>query len=252
MNVENTQLQAVLQHQEDVKTALTTISTLENTIMAQRQMIHDANNFATNVPELLTQRENLLAEIATGNKNRSELDDLNAEIDAAQKELNKNTANAATVVSEATATISGLERQLEKARTELNRLNGIKNSVINSFLQKEAALIGREYINKAFALVEKYNQLIAIDNLIRRNGSSQNTIFRLWTDKGLQIPLFKVSACAGLDYSPQLRHNQNFEKYSTLETDILYESIAITKFDEVRATVENTEKRRIAALGIDL
>ena len=89
----------------------------------------------------MTQRENLLAEIAIGKKDRSELGSLNAEIDKAENLLKKNTANAAKVVPEAKATIAGLERQLATAEQFLVQLKEQKPDVLYAFLLSEAEQI---------------------------------------------------------------------------------------------------------------
>jgi hypothetical protein len=236
MKGKNAALERVLQHQNEIKAAEQTITTLEGAIATQRQAIQEVNSFTTNLPQLLQSREDLLADIAVGNSSKEALVPLNAQIESEQKVMDKHTANAAKLVPEAKATIAGLERKLEAARAELADLKGETRDHVHAFLMTEAERIGKEYSDAAMIVADRHRTLFAFDNLLRAYGASRG--LRPVHGHELALPLFNLDAHRGLDnptWPGQLGE------------------VVKTKYDDkANSAALCAEKERIEALGVNL
>lgn len=236
MKGKNEALERVLQHQNEIKAAEQTITVLEGAIATQRQAIQEVNSFTTNLPQLLQQREDLLADIAVGDSSKEALAPLNAQIESEQKAMDKHTATAAKVVPEAKATIAGLERKLEATRSELADLKGETRDHVNIFLMVEAERIGKEYADAAMIVADKHRTLFAFNNLLRAYGASCG-LMPVYSHE-LMLPLFNLEAHKGLDnptWPGQLGE------------------VIKTKYDgKANDSALCAEKERIEALGVRL
>jgi DNA repair exonuclease SbcCD ATPase subunit len=232
----------VLGYQQEVKEAEEHVVALKAAITEQRERVQKANSFTTNVPELLTQRENLLADIVLNKRSNKELEELDAVIAGAQKELDENTANAGRVVPDAKAAIAGLERRLAEAEESLARLKEKKPEELWAFLLSEAERIGGEYSEACKVVAAKHRQLLAIDGIIKRitNYARNKTILTNW-GVDLELPLFRLDACKGLAGNCQPGYEARVKEAELTKND-----------RRVMAAAEEQERARIAAMGIEL
>lgn len=242
MSNENAALREVLKYQQDVKEAEGLIVTLQAAIANQREQIQRANSFTTNVPELLGQRENLLADIALKKKDRQELEQLDATIAVARQELAANKANAAKVVPDAEAAIVGLERQLSVAKDSLTLLLSCKPKVVYDFLLSEAEQIGEEYAAGCMAVIAKYRNLLALDAIISSTPpfDKSKTIQTGW-GVALELPLFKLKTLKALGDSSR----PGFEA-RVHEAELIKHDRSLVNAEVGR------ERARIIGLGVEL
>ena len=243
MTKHNEALQTVLGYQQDVIKTEEHIVALQAAIAGQQERIQQTNSFTTNVPQLLEQRENLLADIVLKKKDCKELEQLDAAIAAAQKDLSKNTANAAKVVPDAKAAIAGLERQLVAAEAMLVKLQEQKTSVLYEFLLSEAEQIGVEYSEACVAITTLHRRLLAIDRIIRSSAHHEQwkTIMTAWGDLKLELPLFRLEACKGLGDSrrPGFAAKVHEAELTSLDSRVV-------------DSMSERERDRITSLGVNL
>jgi hypothetical protein len=240
MKVEKT-LQVVLQYQDEVKTTKDHIHTLKTAIREQRESIQQANSFTSTVPELLTCRENLLADIILKKRPESDLESLDLELQAAQSELDKNSAQAVKIVSQAKDAIAGLERQLAAAEQKLSLLQQQKPEILYEYLLSEAENVGSEYRELCIAITEKHRRLLAIDGLINKvtNYAHGKSIQTNW-NVSLELPLFKLNACSGLAGNAKPGFEARVMEAQLTRVD-----------DRVMNQAKDEERDRIISLGIE-
>lgn len=190
------QAEDVLSYQEETAKAEKVVASLEDSIRQQEVVIENAQGMIPASEDFNGQREDLLAEIATGAASEKELEELDrraaASIDAAKKA----NAEAQEIIAPARQTINGLRRKLAAAQDVLSTLKEIGPEVMNQFFRSEAERIGSEYASLAGQLIDRYEKLLACDKML--GNPSQLTNRGIYE---IKIPLFRVKACEGHEYS---------------------------------------------------
>lgn len=113
------ELQAVLQNQQAVAAAQATVDQLHQAIATQNKTAEQLSSRAERVAALETQREDLLADIATGQDKAAELNALDERLEQEKKDVAKKGSQAAI-----SQTVAGLTRKLERAQDDLAALQG--------------------------------------------------------------------------------------------------------------------------------
>ena len=108
---------AMLQNQQAVAAAQATVDQLSQAIEAQNKLAEQLRSRAERVAALETQREDLLADIATGQDKAAELNALDERLALQKKDIATKGSQAAI-----DQTVAGLNRKLERARGELEAL----------------------------------------------------------------------------------------------------------------------------------
>ncbi|EKD36405.1 MAG: hypothetical protein ACD_75C01523G0007 [uncultured bacterium] len=233
----NPALNTVLEYQDEVKTAAIRIADLKAAIEVQEAIVNSATSFKTRLPEYLMQREDLLAEMATGAANHDELKTLDGEI-AIEKQRQKDfLTQAAQSVPDAKQTVAGLRRKLDSAVVESETMKGRKPSILAALLQAEAEQAGAEYLQLALKLGEKYQLLLAIGRLLANVGGGRTTkVIAPAVD--LVIPIFlSLEVHRGCDH-PNRRHGE------------LWDAVLNTFPDAIGAAAKE-EAARITSLGVE-
>lgn len=175
------ELQAVLQNQQALAAAQATIDQLHQAIAAQSKTAEQLRARAERVAALETQREDLLADIATGQNKATELNALDERLEQEKKDIAKKGSQAAI-----SQTVAGLTRKLERAQGELAALQGQRPALMRALLRAQAEALGSEYVAAAFALKAVFQRLTALSSLLHELGSVPS-IFR-GNDASIQVP----------------------------------------------------------------
>lgn len=183
---ENTpELQAVLQHQQQVAGALANVQRLEQAIADQQQKADALNECASELKALEIQREDLLADIATGLDKSDVLKTLEDELAKRKQELHEQGTQAAIE-----QTVAGLRRKLDKANAEHANLASKAGGLMRSMLTAQAESLGGEYVIAARHLKAVFRRLTAVRLLL----DSQGAAVHHWTRNPLNIPMFPLES----------------------------------------------------------
>jgi len=155
---------------------------------------------------LTKQREDLLAEIATGNADETGLPQLDKALKEENLAIEKAKANAETIVGKARQAIAGLQRKLFQASADLKRIEENKPEVLLQFFLNEAAIAYMDYQDAAKELSSRFGQLQALSWLIRHHApnAAGNTI-----EAGsiiINVPNFNVADNITEAGAPSPRH----------------------------------------------
>ena len=179
------ELQAVLQHQEQLAQAHSTVAQLKQLIADHQDHGAALQERAKRVAALETQREDLLADIATGQSKQAELQALDADLAQLKRSIKEQGTQAATE-----QTIAGLQRKLAKAQDEVDQLTKKTDGLMRALLFAQAEELGAEYAQAAARTDYLCRRLHAMDNLLRTYGQTPGIGGRTV----LEIPRFALSA----------------------------------------------------------
>lgn len=160
------ELQAVLQNQQAVAAAQATVDQLNQAIEAQNKLAEQLRSRAERVAALETQREDLLADIATGQDKAAELNALDERLAQEKKDIAKKGTQAAIE-----QTVAGLNRKLERAQRELATLQEKCPALMRALLRAQAEALGTEYVAAAFALKAVHQRLNGLASMLSDLGS---------------------------------------------------------------------------------
>lgn len=160
------EVRALRQHQQDTAAAQTSVTQLEQAIAAQHAKAAKQRAKAAAIAELGTQREDLLADIATGQDKADELKALDARLAQQKKDLAEQGTQAAIE-----QTVAGLTRKLDRAQAELTTLQGRRPLLLRQLLRAQAEALGSEYVAAAFALKAVHQRLRGLASMLNDLGS---------------------------------------------------------------------------------
>lgn len=161
------ELQAMLQNQQAVAAAQATVDQLSQAIEAQNKLAEQLRSRAERVAALETQREDLLADIATGQDKAVELNALDERLALQKKDIATKGSQAAI-----DQTVAGLNRKLERAQGELAALQGKRPVLMRALLRAQAEALGGEYVAAAFALKAVHQRLRGLASMLNDLGSA--------------------------------------------------------------------------------
>lgn len=175
---------AVLETQQSITKAHSAIEKLESAISECEAQISKQQAGLLDVEKLVNQRCDFLADMAIGQNRNKEIKKLDAEI--AELSAQRNSA-----VPDLAQTVEGLKRRISTWREELVQLNKRKEQLIRQLLLSMAQTVGVEYFEAATALTDRYKRLVALNDLLRVDGS----IGPLLAGRdGLYIPRFNLES----------------------------------------------------------
>jgi chromosome segregation ATPase len=171
--------------------AVQKIESLREQIALQEEIIETTRSGLPSLDGLHLKREDLLAEIATGNATENQLAELDSLIASEKKKISESLKDADATIEHARQTISGLKRMLAVAEEELATLELRDKTIVSRFLRIEAEKAGSEYARHAGELVAKFRQLIALGRIMTNKGCD---LIDESTLVPLSIPRFKLNA----------------------------------------------------------
>ena len=190
--MENLALKTVLQYQREVKAAEQVVAVLLTTIDEKNQEIASLESFTTTLPDLIKQREDMLADISLGVDKQAELASLKEAIFDEEKKQREHDELMKTVNTTVKPALPGLLRKLATAKSELARLQEMKAEIIKEFLKSEAEQIAINYMESILNLTNNLQRLRSIGNMIRIYGGN---IFNNYSGGALAVPIFNLNAC---------------------------------------------------------
>lgn len=224
---ESAELQAALQNQQAIAAARTSVAQLEDAIQHQQAQAQRLQEEADALAVPQAQREDLLADIATGQ-------DKAAELAALDKRLEQHKSAVAAAQGERAAiaqTVAGLTRRLERSQGELTALQEVRPKLIRALLRERAETLGAAYVLAAQQLSSLYLQINGLGTALLNHGATQH----IRSHASLKIPAFSLESVQ--PYAMQLRSELIV---SGIETH--GESLALAR----------QEEERLRALGVEL
>lgn len=229
-------LSEVLSFQELVRNTERNVSSLQAAISEQERLINKANAEIPSLDDLMQRRQDLLAEIATGNDVSGELKALDKEIASQHQKVASAKEIASTTAENAGHTIAGLQRKLAGVQEELKELIAQKQGLLLGFLSYEAEKAGAEYNQLAGSLVRRLRQLIALDSIVSKAGGGEF----FGGAQPFVIPSFDLQSCKNESAKEWHPHNEDEDLFFAIH----YRGLAEVDYED--------ELKRIADLGVVL
>lgn len=158
----------ILDYQERRLNALKRVEGIEALIEEQEGIIVQAKATIPSLEDFSQKREDLLAEIATGEAQPERLQELDAEIAQRQAEANRAAEEAHRIIPDTEQKILGLRRRLAAAQAQFETLDLQKYELLMEFVTQEAEVAGGDYIRQAESLKETFSRLLALSALRQR------------------------------------------------------------------------------------
>jgi len=209
---------------------------IDAVIAHHKQVAEDALSAIPKMNDLIQKREDLLAEIETGNKEAEiELEELNNEFEIKSAEQEEAKKQAQKISKNSESVVAGLLRIRSRKEEELRSYkNKILPDAISSYLLGRAEIAGTEFVQLAEKLIEKYEQIMALSHLVTKDGNDLNGFLgRRW--QSFQIPAFNLKAFDG--------------KRDSGGSDLMF---AYYNHNDKRQDFINSERKKIQAKGINL
>ncbi|MDO9104912.1 MAG: hypothetical protein Q7U57_08110 [Methylovulum sp.] len=179
----------VKDHQVNMDKAVKEIDRLKKLITDQHPIIRSLLTAEVPLQSLLQQKEDTLADIATGASSEKELDDINQQIGL----VLANIEQAKEKADRAKAAQIGLERKLDDAKQVLAALEAKNQSIVEGLLRTLAEEEGQRYFKLADQLEKSFTRLMGFHGLIQQQTPKRNGICLNYC--GLILPGFNLE-CA--------------------------------------------------------
>lgn len=157
---------ALISLQSEIDAAKTQIETLKSAIAQQEKMHIELKDGLPDLGMLYQQREDLLAEVATGAENAGALSMLDEAIGTALD----SEAKTKPEMQRCLQTVAGLQRKLQDARQALSVLQAKLPGLVRGYLLTEGNLVAERYLQHAAALLSEYKRLEAISTALQEMG----------------------------------------------------------------------------------
>jgi len=145
---------------------------------------------------LLQEREDLLANIATGAATAEALESLDERIKGRKMEVDDAVVETKKIADQARQTIAGLRRKLAEAEAEVANIQGeLLPAAIAGFLQSRAEVAGEEYMVIAEELFMKLGQIVGLGALFKKIAGKEISLSWDWSQ--FRSPGFALKSCEG-------------------------------------------------------
>jgi chromosome segregation ATPase len=191
----STPLQTVTDLQQKVTDAHTIITDLEKVIAEKEQYLEGLQPSSSTMPQLKMQRENILAALAIGTANQTDLETIDQAITKEQADIDKKIGNNNGAITDTTQALSGLKRKLEEEESKLAELECSRYHSVHTYLLAEAEQIGVEYITAAQKVAVAHRRLLAVDKLLDKH--QRGSTITAANPVKLVIPVFNLTAHNG-------------------------------------------------------
>ena len=231
MTTENTPsaaLQAVLHNQQAIAAAEATAEQLRTALNDQANKAASLSAQAAAVASLQTEREDLLADNATGQDKSKELAALEAKLAKHQQTLVEQGSQASV-----DQTVAGLKRKLDRTEEEAAALREQGKALLRALVLERAETLGAEYKAAALQIEEMYMRLIGQRQMLLGMGQGAGGFHRI---PDLQVPAFPFTTTR----SPLGQMNDRFIVETSLD------------LREKSAAAFADEQASLRALGVEL
>jgi len=212
----------VLIVQVDLEEKRGALTKVEAAIAGERERIAAAVGSTAPVDELRRQLEDLLSDGIDNKAQAEAIDNLQARLNAAHADLQRDREAATALVERAEQTIAGLERKRQSLRAALDSAIEAHRDAVRLFLHTEMAHLRASYLEAGHALTDAFTRMRALE-LLARNVTGTGK-FRAFAGDitMLDIPQpFDPSGCK----DPALRVTPDITTLHRLRTE--YEAIGL-------------------------
>ncbi len=190
--LENVTTNDLLEVQNRLNLAEEKIAGIEKASSDLEARLNTEETTSKQMAALVQKREDLLADILTGNATSKDLEKLDREIAKAREDAEKKKANG-TDIQTMKQTRAGLQRKLAKAQSELKEIKAEAHELVFNFFMSEAEKAGKSYMRQAQDLVTTFNRLFGLGEILNTR-FSKVIIPGSW-DR-MTIPAFLLKACS--------------------------------------------------------
>ena len=163
-------LSALLEHQKEIEKQKLEVTSLTRIIADKRDEFAATKVAIPDIGHLLREREDILASIAIGNKNDTDLVQFDKQSEDQKALWHKAKTEAQRVTDGIDQALSGLTRKLDTATSLLATLNARNVELNKEFIMSEANLAGLQYIEAAKVVKELYLKLKVLGVLAQKHG----------------------------------------------------------------------------------
>lgn len=180
----------LLSHQANLDELRTSVQRCEQKIQEQLEIIKGAEATIEPLDQgLITKRADMLALIAIGDADQSDLNDLDTEIEEAKKRHRASVEKVGPVIDQATQTIHGLQRKNDALCGQLADLEKQTPMVIEPYLKEEVTRVSDQYVEAANLTKDAFLRLLALERIFSKvTGRKTNFITN---DLALPCPLIE-------------------------------------------------------------
>lgn len=222
------ELDALLAHQRTISEKAAGIASIKAKIKEIEGEALKLDAAMPNVEALETERTEVLAAIAIGERSENDLEEIDARIAATCESSHPDCMS----LGRAKETVAGLQRRVETETAALRELQSKSTMIVRRYLLAEAEAAGAEYAAAAVTMVAYYKRLNALDSLLADRGHRP----RLHClGPHLHVPSFELESC---------------KVYGNIRTsNVLYEQ---PHFHSERLAWHAAELQRQREAGIDI
>lgn len=209
----------VFAYQKEIQTAKNALNDLRARVNDQREIEAQIHCTEEQAKKLQEQRENLLADIATGDANEVKLLELDQEI----CQLFEDEETSETDRSRVEQTMAGLNRKIALAEESLQVLESKQKTVIGQYLHTLISAEAEDYLTNAKALQKSFTRMVALARMKKEAGPKSHPILPNCWDS-MFIPSFRLSEFNSNDishtspdvlFSAELENMRNNDVFAT-------------------------------------
>lgn len=179
----------LLSHQAKLDELRTSVQRCEQKIEEQLEIIKGAEATIEPLDQgLITKRADMLALIAIGDADQSELNDLDTEIEKAKKRHRASVEKVGPLIDQATQTIQGLQRKNDALRGQLADVEKQTPKVLDLYLKEEVTRVSDQYVEAANLTKDAFLRLLALERIYSKATGSRTANF-IKHELSLPIPL---------------------------------------------------------------
>lgn len=177
-------LKAVLEHQDAVAKGEQEVQRLLGLKTGHQDRISQSNRLEAEMTQMGLQMQDLMADIEAGENKQAELDALR------EKYGQANDAMCDESFDRADDVLAGLDRKIEKAKADLQKLKEQRPVLVRAMLMEMAEAMGAEYAEAALKMIHLFRRLTAMNHILQANGRTAS----LQTGAALEVPLFELES----------------------------------------------------------
>lgn len=190
----------VIAHQEELQRARAAVSHIETLIEAEETALRavEAEGSDDRIEGLQRQREEILADIALGQRSSGEIAKIDDQLSTLLKDEDGREAGAIELQRQTYQTLAGLRRRGEKAQAEVQRLEKKTPAVAELFLRDQASRAAEAYLEHAQAAVSAIRRIYALDRILQGVLGSRSPVFLRSSVDEMQLPALLAPCFEGV------------------------------------------------------
>lgn len=195
----SSEIQSMIEHQQRLGAARQEVDKLRSLIETQQAALIEAEDGSDSAIEALhRRREDILADIATGNGDAKALEAVDQELQALLDDANGSSTQQLQEYRTASQALAGLRRKLESAEAELAELEGRTPENYERLIRAEAEAAGKAFLKAGEEAIKQYGRLLAFDRMLQSHGVAGGAELRQ-ADAYMEIPAFRLECFEGVE-----------------------------------------------------